>query len=127
VLILLNLVVAGHEPVGTAVATGGPPPRPVQTSAQPYQQQQPYQASRQYNEPPNAHVAASGYSNPYEPQRGIAEPKGRSPYDARPSPYDHKPQSSSGSWAPNNKPIARHDDSREAITPINALNPYSNR
>jgi hypothetical protein len=120
VIILLNLIVAGHEPVGATPHTGGPPPRPAQQY-----QQQPYHSTPQYNQPPQP--PTSGYSNPYEPHRGIAEPKGLSPYDSRPSPYDKKNQSSSGSWAPNNKPIVRHDDSREAVTPINALNPYSNR
>jgi hypothetical protein len=135
VLVLLNLVIAGHEPDAGA---GGVPPRP-----QSHQATQPPPRS---NYPPPASSSSSAYSNPYETQqRGIAETKIQSnPYASRtaPSPYDSKPQqaasaypssnasaypSSNSNWAPNNKPVARYDDAREAITPINALNPYSNR
>lgn len=68
-------------------------------------------AASPYHQPPPVPPRANApYSNP-----GIAESKHQSPYS---SPYSN--------IASNHKPIARIDES-QAITPINALNPYSNR
>lgn len=129
IVILLGVKAVGNDP---NMMGGIPPPQSHAKSASPY-----HQPSHSLNQPsaspfhhppvPPPKANPAPYSNnPYDSNRGIAESKHQSPYSRPSAPYDSKPQSSYSNLMQNNKPISRIDES-QAITPINALNPYSNR
>lgn len=119
VVILLNLEITGSDS-NFPQATHPHLTPPQQSTASSSNQ---YQSTSSLPLPPRHSPSRSSNQNPYDAQRakvGLGNSNSNNPYQSNINPYP------TNNYPSNNKPIVR-EDLREAITPISALNPYSNR
>jgi hypothetical protein len=114
VLIIMNLdIIQTKGPEQSTQKIQSSPTRNIQSLPNPPQQQQ------TYGNPPQANQ-----SPPQQPQNIYDAQSSIPSYGSEPKPNPYSNQSYGGQA--NNRPISR-EDGANAITPISAINPYSNK